>query len=510
MRTKNSIRNIITVLIGQIFGILITFISRMVFIRILGAEYLGVNGLFTNILSLLSLAEMGFGSAIIYSLYKPLAAKDEIKIKALMNFYASAYHLIGIVVLGIGLLLFPFLDYIIKDKPDIPNISIIYILYLANSVITYFFAYKRSLIIADQKNHIVTIYKYSFYTIVNIIQIIVLLTTKNFIFFLLVQFVFGFIENFMISRKAEKLYPFLKKSKGVKLDKVSKREIFKNVQAMMYHRLGGVVVAGTDNIIISSFVGIVWVGLYSNYLLIITAINTIIGQVFVSVTASVGNLNTLEDKSKSLIVYKSILLANFWLFGLSTISLFILFNPFITLWVGKEFLMSESIVVMIVINFYVNGMRKTTLMFRDSLGLFWNDRYKPVFESIINLIASVFLAKQYGIFGVLLGTFISTMTTCFWIEPYILYKYGFNNGVKDYFIRYGKYSFVLLIASIVTWLSCSIFSTVTVLNIVGRLLICLLVPNIIFLVFFYKTHEFKYLYKIVTDLFGKYFKIFTR
>lgn len=503
LRTKKSIRNIATALAGQFVGILITFFARMVFIRVLGAEYLGVNGMFISVISMISLAEMGIGSAIIYSLYKPLALGEERKIKALMLFYRSAYHIIALVALVLGLSILPFIHLIIKEKTTISNLNLIYLLFLADSVISYFFAYKRSIIEADQKNYILTTYRYVFLLVINVVQIIVLVLTKNFILFLTVKIIFSFTENLMISRKAEEMYPFLKDKSVIKLDADEKRGIYKNVQALFFHRLGGIAVNGTDNILISAYAGIVIVGLYSNYYLIIAALNSIIGQIFLSVTASIGNLNALESKEKSYTIYKAILFANFWFYGFSSICLYLLFNPFITLWLGNKYAMSELIVAIIVLNFFVSGMRKSTLMFRDSLGLFWNDRYKPLFESIINLVASIILASRFGIIGVLLGTFISTMTTCFWVEPYVLYRNGFNSRLREYFYRYGLYVVVTLIAGSVTWYVIGLVDGSTITSFAVKLMICLIIPNLIFLLTFSWTKEFRYLLNIVMQVIKK-------
>lgn len=507
MRTNNSIKNIITALIGQGLGIILSFILRMVFISILGAEYLGVNGLFTNILSILSLAEMGLGSAIIYSLYKPLAVGDVRKIKELMHFYELAYRGIGVIIFILGIGMIPFLEYIIKDQPNIPHLTFIYLLFLINTVASYFFAYKRSLIIADQKSYITTIYRYGFYAVLNILQIGILLITKNFILFLLAQIIITIIENLMVSFKANRLYTFLKDEEKVRLDKISRQEISKNVKALMCHRIGNVVVNGTDNIIISIFVGVFWVGLYSNYYLITNSLNIIIGQIFTSVTASIGNLSVVEGREKNYFMYKSIFFINFWIAGLSSVMLWILINPFITTWVGKEYILTKSIVFIIIINFYIMVMRKTTLVYRDAMGLFWHDRYKPIFEAVINIVVSVLLAPKLGIAGVFIGTFISTVTTAFWVEPYILYKYGFEMKVRDYFFRYIKFTLVILVAGIVTHQICNVFTTVTWMSLFGRAAVCVIVPNFIFLGCFYRTDEFKYFWNLFKGIFGKVLKL---
>lgn len=501
MRTEKSIKNILTALFGQIFGILITFISRIVFIRTLGAEYLGLNGLFINILSILSLAELGIGSAMVYSLYKPLAEKNKIKIQGLMNFYATAYRLIGIVVLLLGLFLLPFLNYIVKT--DIPNIELIYLLYVSNSVITYFYAYKRSIIMADQKNYIITFYRYSFIFVLNVVQIIILILTGNFILFLLIQIIFSFLENITISFRANKLYPSYLNSNKTKIDTESKSEVIKNVRAMFFHKIGGIVVDGTDDVLIASFSGLFWVGLYSNYSLIINALNSISNQIFISITASVGNLNVLEGKGKSKKVYDMIHFSNFWIIGFSSICLWILINPFISLWLGKKFLLSETIVLLIIINFYLKGMRRATLTFKDAYGLFWNDRYKPLLEAILNILFSVILGMKFGIVGILIGNILSNITTNFWIEPYILFKYGFNSRLKLYYITYGKYTFILMVSFLITNYISSFIPVGGFNNFILLILVCIGIPNILFYLFFRKRPEFKQCMIIVNSVLKK-------
>jgi O-antigen/teichoic acid export membrane protein len=506
MRTRNSVKNISVAIFGQIFGILITFIARIVFVKTLPTEYLGINGLFTNILSILSLADLGISSAIVFSLYKPLADKDETKIKALMRFYSKAYKIVGVIVLLLGLLIYPFLDFIIKDKQEINNIGIFYLLFLANSVISYFYAYKRTIIIADQKNYIATIYRYSCFFILNIVQIILLLLTKNFLFFLLAQITFTLVENVLVSKRADKLYPFIKNNHE-KLDKETKGVILKNIWALSYHRVGGILVSSTDNIIISSMVGLYYVGLYSNYILITMAVSMVIGQIFASLASSVGNLNAVESKAKSFSIFNTIQFVNFWMLYFSSICLIVLLNPFISIWIGREYLLDFSTVLFIVINFFVTGMRKTVLIFKDSFGLFWHDRYKSIIEAIINLIASLILAKQFGMVGVLIGTFISTMTTCFWVEPYVLYKHGFNKRIKEYFINYSINIIIATTVGVLTYITSQyFFNEYNLVNFIGKLAICIIIPNVIFILLYYRNNEFKTILKIGKNILCSFLK----
>lgn len=492
MRTKNSLRNVIFGLVGQVFTTMLSFASRTIFIYTLGANYLGINGLFSNILSMLSLAELGVGSAIIYNMYKPLADKDEEQLKSLMSLYKKAYTFIGIFISIVGLSITPFLDKIIKDTPDVPYLIFIYLLFLLNSVVSYFYVYKSSLIIADQKNYIVTIKQQKFMLIQTIAQIIILLTTKNYIIYLIIQIICSLLINISISKKADTLYPYLKEKNVKKLDDNSRKKIFKHVLAMMSHKVGGVVVNGTDNILISSFVGVFWVGLYSNYVMIIQIINRFLAQIFNSLTASIGNLNAEDDIEKSYKVYKKVLFVNFWLYGFCTICLFILFNPFIKIWIGEKFLLKSNVVFVIILNFFLMGMRQTTCTFNTTLGLFWNDRYKPWAEAIINIVVSIFLLKRMGIIGVFLGTAISTISTSLWVDPYILFKYGFKKKLSLYFKDYIKYVLFTLSAGIVTYYLSNLIGGVGIASVFAKGLICLITINLIFYIFCNKSEEFKY------------------
>jgi O-antigen/teichoic acid export membrane protein len=375
-RTKNSLINLTAAMVGQLVAVPIGFVARLVFIRILGAEYLGINGLFNSILTMLSLVELGIGPAIVFSLYKPLAEIDTKKVQAIMQLYKKAYAIIGtgIVVLGIGMT--PFLSYLIKDVPDVNNIEIIFLLFVGNSAISYFYAYKQNLIIADQRRYIVTIYRYAFFSFLNLMQIAFLYATKNYIFFLIVQIALPCAKSH-VAKTADKLYPFLRQKTAERMDDETVREIKKNTGAMVSHKVGEIVTNSTDNIVISAMVGTIWVGLYSNYVLITIALNGIMGQFFSAITASIGNLGATSNKERLLVVFRRVQFATFWIFGFSAICLFYLFNPFIAVWIGKVYLLSMDTVLLLAVLVYVQGMRRAVLTFREALGLYWYDRYNP-------------------------------------------------------------------------------------------------------------------------------------
>lgn len=490
-RTVNSFKNIKYTLIGKISNLVISFIARTFFINYLSAEYLGINGLFTNILSILSIAELGIGSAIVYSIYEPLVKKQEERLLALMNLYKKSYTLIGMFIIVVGFSLTPFLHFFIKEMPDIQNIQIIYLIFVLNSGLSYFFSYKRALIIADQKKYIDSIYHFGTLFVLNIVQIFVLVLTQNYFVFLVLRIVATVIENLMITLKINKMYPILSIKNKVKLNPEDKKSIIKNIKAMFLHKIGYILVLGTDNLLLAKFVGIISVGIYSNYLLIISALQTVFGIIFQSITASVGNLGATENKERVKEVFNLIDFVGYWLYGFASISLLILLNPFISLWIGSEYTFELPIVLLIVLNFYIQGQRRSVLTFRDALGLFWYDRYKPMLETVINLVFSIYLAIEFGVLGVILGTIISTLSTSTWIEPYVLYKYGFKISMKEYLIKYSKRILLITVIGLITLIICNLLVLDSIGSFIFKMAICTLVPNLLLTLVHYKSCEFK-------------------
>lgn len=486
-RTTKSIKNLAVGTAGHMLHYLVTFIARRVFVMVLAVEYLGLNGLFTNILSMLSLMELGIGGAISFSLYKPLAFGEKGKIKALMQFYKKAYSIIGALVLGIGLLLLPVLPFLIgEDTSIVPHIGLIYALFVINSAASYLVSYKRTILIADQKSYIDNIYHYGFQILLSVSQMVVLLLTKNYILFLLVMIAMTILENFIIGRRVNREYPYLKDDTAtVAMDADERVIIKKNVFALTLHKIGSVAVNGTDNILIVKFVSLASAGLYSNYLMITNALGKILNILYNSLTASVGNLVAEKDAEASRELFEQIQTITYWIFGFCSISLMLLFNPFITLWLGPEFTFKPSVVFVIALNFYLTGMLKPVRTFYSSMGLFWYDRYKPLFEAGINLFASIVLAKKFGLIGVLIGTTISSITTICWFEPYVLFRFGFRSSVVKYFLDYILHGLITLL---IGYLSYRIASIVKVSNnltmVMAVAAICIFVSNAFYLAVF--------------------------
>ena len=303
-RTEYSVLNMLTGLGGYFLNTVIGYICRIIFVRCLAAEYLGINGLFSNILSMLSLVELGIGSAMGYALYQPLAKDDKEKITSLMALYKKSYNIIGIVVALLGIMMIPLLQYIIvKPQQIVENIYIIYLVYLFNTASSYFFSYRSALLIAAQKNYIVSGVNYAITTIVSIIQIPILLITQNFMIYLICQSIGVFINNVIVSMWAKHDYPYIEKKNVKPITKKEKRQMAVNIKALTINKIAAMLVNNTDNIVITYFNGLISTGVISNYTLLTGTLGSITSQLFNGITASVGNLNAVENNKKNIIFF---------------------------------------------------------------------------------------------------------------------------------------------------------------------------------------------------------------
>ena len=504
MRTVNSMKNSISSMLGYIISILIGIIGQKIFLKILGAEYLGLNGLFTNILTTLGIFELGIGNAIVYNLYKPIAENKKEEVKSLMLFYKKAYNIITLVVFIFGLMLLPFLKLFIGDLTININIYIIYILFLLETISSYLISYKRSLIYANQQNYIINIIHIIYLLIINISKLLLLYLTKNYYVYIIIM-IFGQIaENTIISLYATKLYPYLKEKKIMPLNKKIEKDIFNKVKALILHKIAAVIVNGTDNIIISSFLGVITVGLYSSYNLIISPVNSLFSQFIGSTTASVGNLIATETKEKCYQVFKRIRFLNFWLACFSGICLLVIIQPFIKVWVGEEYLLSRLVVSTLVLNYFQKMMRNTYMAFKDSAGIWQEDKYVPLVESLLNIVFSILLLKIFGLAGVFMGTIISGLALWCYSYPKYVYKKLFNRSYLDYAKETLGYIFLFILLSLLTYeISNLIIVSNPYLQVIINTLIAITIPNIILLILFRKTDNFKYFKELVQKLLKK-------
>lgn len=438
-RVKNVMNNVFFSLICQAVNLIMQFVGRTVFIHTLTEEYLGINGLFANILTILSFAELGIGEAIIFNLYKPLAENDRKKTASLMLLYKKAYTLIGIFVAVAGVCVVPFLNVIIKDTPDIAeSLTLVYLLFLFDTASSYFFAYKKSIIIADQQNYLVELYTQGVKVCMVILQCAVLLTTGNYIAYLLLQIAGTLCSNIVLSRKAEKMYPYLK-DKAEKLPKSETANIFKNVRSLVIYKFGSVILNGTDNIIISATMKVAYVGLVSNYNLIINACSSVLGRVVNAFTASLGNVNAIEKNDKKYFVFRKVFMINSWMYGFVAVCLQLLTNDFIRLWIGEKYVLSEWVLTALALHFYIFGVHSTASTYRTTLGLFVKGKIAPVLAAILNIFLSLWLGKLIGLSGIFFATSISRILTMGIVDPIIVFN-KIEQPVFKYYLLYAKHA----------------------------------------------------------------------
>lgn len=504
-RTEYSLINIFTGFVGYGLNTLIGFVCRIIFVRTLSAEYLGVSGLFTNILSMLSLAELGISSAITFALYKPIAHNDEKKVASIMSFYKKAYAIIGIGIGIVGLLLVPFLEIIITDSPNIKeNIYILYLLYLLNTVISYFFSYRQALLHANQRQYIVTGYNYVITIVQSILQSIFLIITKEYIFYLLIQIVGGIAYNIWVSVKAGKDYPFITQKDIEPLTRSEKWDLIKNVKALAVNKISGVLVNSTDNIAITYFSGLSSVGFASNYTLFSVTLDKLITQMFNALTGSVGNLNASSDDETRYSFFKTLNLANFWFYGWAAIGIAFVTDDLVKWFYGGEYVLSWEIPLILAINFYTIGMLHAVYTYKSTLGLFRYGQYILFLTGIINLFLDVLLGRIFGTFGIYLATLIARLMTNLWYEPYAVYRYGLKKNPRLYLKRYCWYAVILICTGIVCYVICSLCNFAVIVNVFLKMIICSVVPNVIFFVCFKNTDEFSYLYTSVKRISAKF------
>ncbi|SDB06762.1 lipopolysaccharide biosynthesis protein [Eubacterium oxidoreducens] len=491
-RTHNSILNIMVGFGGYGLNLLLSFICRIIFTRTLTAEYLGVNGLFGDILTMLSLADLGIGTAIVYALYKPLADKNEDKIASLVQFFGKVYRIIGLVVAGIGLCLIPFLPALMNGSWTIPeNLYVIYLIFLFNTASSYFFTYRTTLLTADQKNYLVVGVHYVFIIAQNIVQIILLIVTHNFLLYLLIQLIATLLYNFTISYIAKKQYPFIVGKKITPLPKEERMQIAKDTKSLLFYKLSGVLVNNTDNIIITSIRGLVQVGLLSNYTLFSGILNSMLGFVFNGLTASIGNFNAQESDERKLHLFHTINLANFWLFGWCAIGIAFVSSQLVHLCFGEDYMMNLAIPIILAFNFYMVGMQNAVLSFKTTLGLFKYGQYILIITALINIGLSLLLGHFWGVFGVLLATAISRAVTNTWYEPYAVFKHGLHVKPALYLKRYLFYLIILLISGGICYFLCSLVEITLLIDIIVKFIICSIVPNLVFWIFLHKQAEYK-------------------
>ena len=500
-RKQNTIRNFITSSFSEILIMILKFVTRTVFIQYLGREYLGINGLFTNILQMLSLTELGLANALNYQLYKPLAERDEKRIRVLMKFYRDAYRVIGLVIIALGTCLIPFLPYLIHDYDKLASLGInailIYLLYLMQNASTYlFFAYKSALIKADQKEYKLTIASYGITVASYVSQMLILVLLKNFVLYTGILIVFNILQNLVYARIVDKLYPYILSADRDRLSTKEIKGLFKDCYALFIYKINQVVLNATDNIVLSAFIGLAIVGEYSNYMMIYNQIKIIMIRCFNAIKASLGNIHAVESVDKEYSFFRILNLFTAITYGTAAIGTIVAGDSFIRSWIGDDFVLGKVFCLLLGIEIYILGIRQFMSSYRTTMGLFRQGKYRPLVGIILNIAISVALVKPLGLYGVMLGTILSDCLTMVWFDPIVIFKYGFKNSisVKDYFSINGKYLVVILFSTMISESICRVLPNSGWGITIVKIMICVAVSAVVFTLSCYRSAEYKFLY----------------
>ena len=490
-RFQNTWKNFRFGVAAQIVITLLGFVSRTIFIHVLSEDYLGVNGLYASILNVLSLTELGLSDIVVYSLYKPLAEGDEKQLTALMGYYKTIYRVIALAVAVIGLALVPVLRLLVKSEIDQYHLVLYYLMFLTNSVCSYLLVYKSSIIHADQKRYLISGYEMLFKFLTVALQVVCLLAFRNFTVYLFIQIAMTVTNNLFISRKADQLYPFLKKKEP--LDQEKKKSIFRDVRYMFSYKAGGQLLNSTDNLYISSLISTATCGLYDNYLMIqgmVSAYTTIISQ---SVLGSLGNLNATAEPRQKKQVFDAYSMAFTCIATFCSAALLVMYNPFILLWAGEKWLLPMQTVAVICLNFFLPNVLVPVWNFRNTTGLFRETKNILLYAAAINLVLSYLLGVRWGLTGILAATSVSRLLTSFWFEPYILHKKVFATSSMPFFLRQAVHLAIVAVSFLlISWVS-RLASLGPWGDFFLKGILCVIIPNVLVLAVNGKTESFRYL-----------------
>ena len=501
-RTVNAGRNAASAFINKTVILVLTFISRKLFIQYIGVEYLGINGLFSNILTLLSLADLGVGIAINVSLYKPIAEKDTDYICALLTYFRKIYHYISIAVFTIGLALIPLLPYVVNMDRDIPHLYVYYVMFVTRNALSYLYSYKQSIIKADQKTYEVNRIELIVQIVKILVEMVIIVVLKSYFFFVMTDIITVLVNNLILSHVANRNYPFIRERR--ELPPGEKKNIFSNVSSVFLYRVSYILLNGTDNVLMSILIGTIYVGLYSNYLSITTAIETFLMLLFNSLTASIGNLVATTDADSQFRTFKTMQMVGFWLCGIVSVCMFFLTQDFITLWLGKDMLLDNLTLIAIVLNLFFSTCMRPVWAFREGTGMYRQIRFVMLATAVLNIVFSVILGKLIGISGILFATSLSKVLTYFWYEPTVLFRKFFKQDIREYYGPFLMNAVLMVLCGAVCWIPIRLIGRISVLTWLLKAVICMIVVNAVYFLRYYKTGEFENLKAKAGQIIGSF------
>lgn len=503
MRSKKTIINSSINVFSLLLNFIPNLIVRKVFLEKLGSETLGLVSLYSNILGWLSIVEMGVGSVIVFSLYKPFYNRDYSKVNAYIDFYKSFYRTVGILILILSIVISPFVKNFIREELDSSFISLGFILFAFNTFITYMFSHRLCILNVAQESYKITLATSLSRLIILIIQYIGLNIYPNFYLYISIQIIINYIYYIIINEYIYKRYSYIFELEG-NLEELEKNSLMKNMKSFFMHKIGSLITFNTDNIIISRYLGLSILTKYTNYQIIISVTQNFFSAIMGGATASVGNLISEGNNQIIYNVFKNMMFLNSWLGSFIVISLYNTLDQFIILWLGKENTIDSTILILILFNTYFICMRQSVETFKSASGIFYQDRYAPICEALINLFVSLYLVNKIGLSGVFLGTLCSNLLVVFWIKPYILYKYLFKKNIIEYFYMYFKYMIIGFIPLFITnFITSSFKYNYSFNSFIINCIINIIVVNIVYIIIFYKSDEFKYFKSIFISIIRK-------
>lgn len=496
-RTSNSLKNIASNLGLKLLMLGLQFATRTLFIHNLGTIYNGINSLVTSTLSFLNMAELGIGSAIVFAMYKPVADDDREKIKQYLAYYKKIYHTLGLIVLAIGLVIMPFLPYMMKDlqgTAEIRDVYIIYALYLFQSFTSFFwYADRRGFLTARQEDYKVTTINYISSISTLILQGAVLMFIEGFTGFFVyvaipiaIEVARNLAKGFSIAKK----HPYIKEKPAGALSKQEKKALYQNTFGLFIAKISTIINNSIDSILISSLIGVAVLGKYYNYQTLILMVTGFVEIIFASLRPSIGNLNASAPIEAKKRVFNLINFAAFWLYGFCAICYFVVVQPFVTIWIGAENLMPKIVPLVVTVNFLTSGMTAAVNGFREGCGLYYQGRYRPLFTALFNVLFSIILGSIWGIPGIILATIISRFITIWWFDAYIVFKNVFEEKPYKYLMDYLAKLVLIFAVGALTAFVCSLHGLTGILAVIVNILISAVLVNGCFLLLFFKTAEF--------------------
>lgn len=506
-RINQSSKSVVASMIYYALKTIMSLVIRTAFIYVFGMEFLGLSSIFANVLTILSLAELGIGSAIVFNMYKPMAEQDYDKVSALLALYKKFYLVVALFILVVGVAITPllpkFIDY---ESVQGVNINIIYFITLASTLVSYFMAHRRALFLTSQKKYIETIVSIASYLTITLMQLVILFTIKNYYIYVGLGIVFSLLESVIIYITTKKLFPMVGKT-STQLSKDTKKEIWSNTRSIMCHKVGAVVLNSTDSLVIQLVLGSLLISAqYSNYWMIYTTIVSIIVMVMDSMHGSIGNLIAVNDSETAYSTFKRLNFLFGWIIGFCAVALLCLYNPFISTMWGTENVWGLGFVITVVSCFYINMSRQLAYYFKISAGLFSQDKYAPLIEAGLNIVISVVLAYFMGATGVVLGTVISCLLVPFWNIPRILFKHYFKKPFIEYWRDFIKFAIVTLFVGLITFLIVSIIPGNGWDSLLLKFVIVAVIPNMMFMLVYIRNKEFKYFVEIFKNAIKNFIK----